>query len=121
MRERKALWDPEGILTPGVLLSDGPEAHLRHLKVVREVEPEVDRCVECGYCEPVCPSRDLTTTPRQRIVLRRALATARAAGDVPLIEELEASQHYDVIDTCAVDGLCPTACPVLINTGDLVN
>ncbi len=48
-----------------------------HLKTAPTVEQEVDRCVECGYCEPVCPSRDLTTTPRQRIVLRRELAAAR--------------------------------------------
>ncbi|MEJ5225990.1 MAG: (Fe-S)-binding protein, partial [Anaerolineales bacterium] len=27
---------------------------------------------------------------------------------------------YDGLDTCAVDGLCATACPVGINTGDLV-
>ena len=69
--------DPAGVLNPGVLLSDDPDTHLRHLKTVPTVEPEVDRCVECGYCEPVCPSRDLTTTPRQRIVLRREIAAGR--------------------------------------------
>ncbi len=120
MRELKALCDPDGILNPGVLLSDDPDAHLRHLKVVPPVEPEVDRCVECGYCEPVCPSRDLTTTPRQRIALRRELAAATAAGDTALVRELSADYGYDAVDTCAVDGMCATACPVLINTGDLV-
>jgi D-lactate dehydrogenase len=120
MRELKALCDPAGILNPGVLLTDDPVAHLRHLKVVPAVEPEVDRCVECGYCEPVCPSRDLTTTPRQRIVLRRELAAAQAAGDADLARELAADYRYDAVDTCAVDGMCATACPVGINTGDLV-
>jgi D-lactate dehydrogenase len=120
MRELKALCDPAGILNPGVLLTDDPVAHLRHLKVVPPVEPEVDRCVECGYCEPVCPSRDLTTTPRQRIVLRRELASAQAAGDADLARELAADYRYDAVDTCAVDGMCATACPVGINTGDLV-
>ncbi|MEV0157122.1 FAD-binding and (Fe-S)-binding domain-containing protein [Micromonospora sp. NPDC050686] len=120
MRELKTLCDPDGMLNPGVLLTDDPAAHLRHLKTVPTVEEEVDRCVECGYCEPVCPSRDLTTTPRQRIVLRREIATARADGDLALARELERAYDYDAVDTCAVDGMCATACPVLINTGDLV-
>ena len=120
MREVKRLCDPDGVLNPGVLLSDDPDIHLRHLKTVPTVEPEVDRCVECGYCEPVCPSRDLTTTPRQRIVLRREIAAARADGNAQLADELADDYAYDAVDTCAVDGMCATACPVLINTGDLV-
>ncbi|MDZ5443118.1 FAD-binding and (Fe-S)-binding domain-containing protein [Micromonospora sp. 4G57] len=120
MRELKTLCDPDGVLNPGVLLSDDPDVHLRHLKTVPTVEPEVDRCVECGYCEPVCPSRDLTTTPRQRIVLRREIAAAQADGDERLARELQDDYDYDAVDTCAVDGMCATACPVLINTGDLV-
>ncbi|HEX4812606.1 MAG TPA: FAD-binding and (Fe-S)-binding domain-containing protein [Nonomuraea sp.] len=119
MREVKRLCDPEGTLNPGVVLTDRDDAHLRDLKPVATVEPEVDRCVECGYCEPVCPSRDLTTTPRQRIVLRRELAAAHAAGDHALARDLEAEYAYDAVDTCAVDGMCATACPVGINTGDL--
>ncbi|MFB9473735.1 FAD-binding and (Fe-S)-binding domain-containing protein [Nonomuraea salmonea] len=119
MREVKRLCDPAGTLNAGVVLTDDDDAHLRDLKQVVTVEPEVDRCVECGYCEPVCPSRDLTTTPRQRIVLRRELAAARAAGDHALVAELESDYGYDAVDTCAVDGMCATACPVLINTGDL--
>ena len=74
-----------GMLNPGVLISDDADAHIRHLKVTPTVEEEVDRCVECGYCEPVCPSRDLTTTPRQRIVLRREMQRAAASGDAALL------------------------------------
>ncbi len=120
MREVKALCDPAGVLSPGFVLDDDQRAHLRHLKSALPVEPEVDRCVECGYCEPVCPSRDLTTTPRQRIVVRRAIARAAHDGDTDLVEELERDYGYDAVQTCAVDGLCQTACPVDINTGDLV-
>ncbi|MEE3921779.1 (Fe-S)-binding protein [Micromonospora sp. BRA006-A] len=79
---------------------------MRHLKTVPTVEDEVDRCVECGYCEPVCPSRDLTTTPRQRIVLRREIAAAQAAGDTALARELTDAYDYDAVQTCAVDGAC---------------
>lgn len=120
MRELKALFDPAGLLNPGVILNDDPQAHVRHLKVTPTVEPEVDRCVECGYCEPVCPSRDLTTTPRQRIVLRREMARAQVNGDAALLRELRQAYEYDAVQTCAVDGMCQTACPVSINTGDLV-
>jgi D-lactate dehydrogenase len=120
MREIKDLFDPRGLLGPGVIVTDDPQAHLRDLKTVLATDPEIDRCVECGYCEPVCPSRALTTTPRQRIVLRRAIAAARADGDTALAEELAAEFEYDGIQTCAVDGMCETACPVGINTGDLI-
>ncbi|TMR92887.1 FAD-binding and (Fe-S)-binding domain-containing protein [Nonomuraea basaltis] len=119
MREIKRLCDPANTLNRGVVLTDDPKAHLRDLKTVVTVEPEVDRCVECGYCEPVCPSRDLTTTPRQRIVLRREIAAAEAAGDHALAGQLSEEYGYDAVETCAVDGMCATACPVLINTGDL--
>lgn len=120
MREVKALVDPAGLLNPGVLLSDDPSAHLTDLKIAPTVEHEVDRCVECGYCEPVCPSKDLTLTPRERIVLRREIQRADAAGDTALAARLRREYDHDGIDTCAVDGMCQTACPVLINTGDLV-
>ena len=116
----KRLVDPHAILNPGSVLSDDPRSYLRDLKATPKVEEEVDRCVECGYCEPVCPSRDLTTTPRQRIVLRREMEGARQRGDLELLAELERDYDYEAIQTCAVDGMCQTACPVHIDTGDLV-
>lgn len=120
MWEVKRLFDPELLLNPGVLLTDDPHAHTRNLKIAPTVESEVDRCVECGYCEPVCPSRDITLTPRERIVLRREMQAARDRGDENLARTLEKEYGYDGVQTCAVDGMCQTACPVLINTGDLV-
>lgn len=120
MREIKRLVDPHGILNPGVVLTDDPRAHMHHLKPTVTVEEEVDRCVECGYCEPVCPSKNLTLTPRQRIVLRREAALARRAGDTTTAEQIETAYRYQGVQTCAVDGLCQVACPVGINTGDLV-
>ena len=120
MCEVKSLIDPPNLLNPGVLINDDPRAYIENLKVAPTVEEEVDRCVECGYCEPVCPSKDLTTTPRQRIVLRREIAAAEARGDAALAKELRSDYDYDGVQTCAADGMCVTACPVLINTGDLV-
>lgn len=120
MRQLKRLFDPAGVLSPGVLLDDDPEAHLRHIKTAPPVAEEVDRCVSCGYCEPVCPSKDLTLTPRQRIVTLRAIEAARRSGDTALAEQLEKDYDYESVQTCAVDGMCQTACPVDINTGLLV-
>ncbi|HEY5396389.1 MAG TPA: FAD-binding and (Fe-S)-binding domain-containing protein [Trebonia sp.] len=120
MVDLKRQLDPGMLLNPGVLLHEDPRAPLAHLKVTPTVEDEVDRCVECGYCEPVCPSKDLTITPRQRIVLRRERERARLAGDLGLVRELDRDYGYDGLDTCAADGMCATACPVGINTGELV-
>ena len=113
----KDLFDPSRLLNVGSVITDDPELHLKHIKLPPSIDAEIDRCVECGYCEPVCPSRDLTLTPRQRIALQREIANADAAGDTALADELEAGYTYAAVHTCAVDGMCGTACPVLINTG----
>jgi D-lactate dehydrogenase len=114
----KALADPDGVLAPGVVLNRDPGAHLRNLKTTPEIEASATTCVECGFCEPVCPSRDLTTTPRQRIVLRREIA--RQPEGSPLRLALEEEYAYDGLDTCAADGSCRLACPLGIDTGQLV-
>ncbi|MFC7363261.1 FAD-binding and (Fe-S)-binding domain-containing protein [Nocardioides astragali] len=120
MRDLKRLCDPQSVLNPGVVLTEDPQAHLRNLKTVHTVETEVDRCVECGFCEPVCPSKDLTLTPRQRIVARRAEQALRTTGAHEQADELAADYDYEGLQTCAADGMCQTMCPVGIDTGSLV-
>jgi D-lactate dehydrogenase len=114
----KALCDPDGVLNPGVVLNRDPGIHLKDLQTTPPIEEEATTCVECGFCEPVCPSRWLTTTPRQRIVLRREMARQPAGSPVTaaLLEEYE----YDSIETCAADGSCKLVCPVGIDTGKMV-
>jgi D-lactate dehydrogenase len=120
MKRLKELCDPDGILNPGVILNPDPSAHLKNLKPMPAVEEEVDKCIECGYCEPKCPSRELTLTPRQRIVVRREMTRlGKTEGNAPFLASLEADFPYAALDTCAVDGLCATACPVSIDTGQL--
>jgi D-lactate dehydrogenase len=120
LRRIKNVVDPGRLLNPGVILNDDANAHIRHLKDLPSVEEEVDRCIECGYCEHKCPSRNITTTPRRRIVVRRVLKNLELAGDTANYKLLRDQFQYDGMDTCAIDGLCATACPVDINTGDLV-
>ena len=114
----KKLADPDGVLAPGVVLNRDPGVHLRNLKTTPPIEESATTCVECGFCEPVCPSRNLTTTPRQRIVLWREIARQPAGSPVQkaLLEEFS----YEVLETCAADGSCQLACPVGIDTGKLV-
>lgn len=116
----KRAFDPRGILNPDVIITENPAIHLENYKISPTVEEEVDRCVECGFCEQGCPSKALTLTPRQRITARRATEAARISGDSRLARALEKSFTYDGIETCAVDGMCAISCPVGINTGDLV-
>jgi D-lactate dehydrogenase len=117
----KDLVDPARLLNPGVILGTDPKGHLAHLKAMPVIEEEVDKCIECGLCEAKCPSRQLTLTPRQRIVLRREMARLEATGEDPrMLDELRNDFRYMALDTCAADGLCATACPVSIDTGSLV-
>ncbi|WP_304641035.1 FAD-binding and (Fe-S)-binding domain-containing protein [Pseudomonas sp.] len=114
----KRLLDPEAILNPDVVLSEDREIHLRNLKPLPAADPIVDKCIECGFCEPVCPSNGLTLTPRQRIVIWRDIQARRRAGVDT--RELEKAFAYQGVETCAATGLCAQRCPVGINTGELV-
>jgi D-lactate dehydrogenase len=120
MKKLKDLADPHHLLNPGVILNPDPQAHLADLKTMPVVEEEIDKCIECGYCEPKCPSRDLTLTPRQRIVVRREMQRLKEQdASNSAYDALNRDFPYMVLDTCAVDGLCATACPVNIDTGTL--
>jgi len=118
MWQLKRLLDPRGILNPDAVLSEDPHIHLKHLKPLPAADEIVDKCIECGFCEPVCPSKGLTLSPRQRIVIWREIQAKKRAGINT--DELERDYQYQGLDTCAATGLCAQRCPVDINTGDLV-
>ncbi|UVJ44710.1 FAD-binding oxidoreductase [Pseudomonas sp. LS1212] len=118
MWQLKRLLDPSGILNPDVVLSDDPQIHLKNLKPLPAADEIVDKCIECGFCEPVCPSKGLTLSPRQRIVMWRDIQAKKRTGIDTA--ELERDFQYQGIDTCAATGLCAQRCPVGINTGELV-
>ena len=118
MKTIKALFDPRGLLNPGVVINENPRAHLEHFKPLPSTHELVDKCIECGFCEVKCPSRELTLTPRQRIAIRREIARLRSSGEGGArLRRLERDYLYWGDQTCATDGLCATACPVSIDTG----
>ncbi len=121
MKDIKQVFDPEGLLNPGVVLNADPLVHVKNLKPMPAAHEVVDKCIECGFCEVQCPSRNLSFTPRQRIVAFREMARLRASrSDTRLLQEFSDAFDYLGDTTCATDGLCATACPVGIDTGTMI-
>ncbi len=119
MKKIKKLFDPQCILNPGVIINDDAQAHVQNLKPLPSTNPLVDTCIECGFCEPVCPSNVITFTPRHRIVANREISSLKDEGKYLEAQDLENAYEYDGLDTCATCSLCSTVCPVGIDTGSL--
>lgn len=121
MHEIKRLFDPEGLLNPGVLLNPDPDLHVKNLKFMMPADDIVDMCIECGFCEPACPSHHMTLSPRQRIAVTRERARLRHTGEDPArLQALDDGFQYAGLDTCAACNLCSLRCPVGIETGTMV-
>jgi len=120
MKKIKQIFDPKGIINPGVIINEDKKIHLKNLKPLPKADDQIDKCIECGFCESSCVSHDLGFSPRQRIVLHREMSRLDAEGFSKEARELEKSFEYGFDSMCATDGLCMLACPVNIDTGDYV-
>ncbi|MBN9305254.1 MAG: FAD-binding oxidoreductase [Devosia sp.] len=121
MRRIKPLFDPEDLLNPGVLITDNKTVHLEHFKEMRLSNPIVDLCIECGFCEPACPSAQLTLSPRQRIVVTREMQRlSETHEDDARLAALQEGFGYAGLYTCAAGNVCAGRCPVGIETGTMV-
>ena len=121
MKRIKKIFDPKNQINPDVLINPDPKAHLKHLKPLPESHAIIDKCMECGYCEPHCVSEGLTLSPRQRIVIAREISRLEATNeDSQRLADIRKDVTYQLDETCATDGLCALACPVHIDTGKFV-
>lgn len=122
MKAVKQLFDPNGLLNPGVIFNDDPKCHIKHFKPLPMTDPIVDRCIECGFCEVNCLSCGFALSSRQRIVIQREMTRLRNTGEDPRrLQQLEKEYKYWGNATCAGDGMCSTSCPMHINTGELTH
>ena len=122
MKKIKKLFDPNNILNPGVIFNDDPECYIKDFKPLPITSPIVDKCIECGFCEPNCLTCGLTLSSRQRVVVRREISRLRRDGaDPQRLKELERAYRTPGEATCAGDGLCSTSCPMKINVGELTH
>lgn len=124
MRRIKEILDPKGLLNPGVIINDDKQAHIKDLKALPITHPVVDQCMECGFCEPVCPTTQLSLTPRQRIAMARQRERIANSADTP--EHQKQLKHNAelfktlAVDSCATTSMCRTKCPVGIDTGEYI-
>ena len=121
MQRVKALFDPKGILNPGVILNTDPMAHISNLKPCPSTKQIVDKCMECGFCEGYCVAEGLTLSPRQRVAAFREIERLRASGEEPhRAAEMQKLYKYAGEQTCATDSLCNLHCPVGADAGKLI-
>ncbi len=115
MQEIKSILDPAGILNRGCLLNDDPLCHVHGLKNITPIGSAADICVDCGFCESVCPSARQGLSPRQRIYALRIIAGMAARGETDRAAHWKQEFGKMAVDLCAADGLCTTRCPLGID------
>ena len=135
MRRVKRAIDSENLLNPGVIFNDDKECYLKNFKQlpilrpaddaseeVREMYKQLNRCIECGFCEVNCVSCGYTLSSRTRMVLQREIARLEASGeDKERLALLRKGYAHYGNDTCAGDGLCSKSCPMGINISHLTH
>ena len=126
--EVKRLFDPEGILNPGIIVHDGASRLTDGLRYGAEYarvatttaldddvwQREIEKCHGCGACRHYCPvaveTGDEAATARAKGNLLRAAISGRVpAGSIAT------DAFKQVMDLCVNCRLCHSECPTAID------
>jgi FAD/FMN-containing dehydrogenase/Fe-S oxidoreductase len=126
--EVKSLFDPLGLLNPGIIVHDGSYSltdDLRYGERYRRVvtstslddevwQREIEKCHGCGACRNYCPvaveTRDEAATARAKANLLRGVISGRL--DPALVATPE---FKSIMDLCVNCRLCHSECPTAID------
>lgn len=126
--EVKKLFDPEGILNPGIIVHDGTSTltdDLRYGQEYRRIptttpldtevwQREIEKCHGCGACRHYCPvaveTGDEAATARAKGNLLRAVISGRLDPGVMVTDGFK-----EVMDLCVNCRLCHSECPTAID------
>ncbi|OLD65647.1 MAG: hypothetical protein AUI52_06560 [Acidobacteria bacterium 13_1_40CM_2_68_10] len=124
----KRLFDPQGILNPGIIVHDGSYGltddlrygeGYRHSPTATSIDDavwqkEIEKCHGCGACRNYCPvavaTRDEAATARAKANLLRSVISGRLEPDV-----LATAEFKSVMDLCVNCQLCHSECPTAID------
>ena len=127
-REVKELFDPQGILNPGIIVHDGSYGltdDLRYGERYRRVatgtpldadlwQREIEKCHGCGACRDYCPvaveTGDEAATARAKGNLLRSVLSGRLEPGV-----LSSDGFKQIMDLCVNCRLCHSECPTAID------
>ena len=137
MREVKRLFDPEGVLNPGVMVDAQPmTVHLRDASLPQpgplrthfdfpegSMHAAADRCQRIGACRKtgsgvMCPSY-MATREEEHATRGRANALVKALGSPDPRAALGDERLHEILDLCLECKACARECPLSVDMATL--
>ena len=122
----KQIFDEKRLLNPDVIISEDKEIYKKNLKSspknllnLPENDEMINACMECGFCEKACPSKEITLTPRGRIAVLREVTRLLESGQNERANELLSEYEYAGNESCAGCSSCLHLCPLGIDTAQV--
>ncbi|MCX6134610.1 MAG: anaerobic glycerol-3-phosphate dehydrogenase subunit C [Ignavibacteriales bacterium] len=127
-KELKALFDPAGILNPGIKVANLRTRWVENLRYSPAYQyvrtssgldsdlwrTEIEKCHGCGTCREYCPvfiaTGDEEATGRAKANILRKLISGQSEMAV-----FDTGQFYSIMDYCVNCGQCLTDCPTGVN------